>query len=310
MPKNWCLSNTGALMVHFSPFDLLKTFIPPPPLPSQLYPLEVLRTTNYRLPKDVDRSHLEVSIQTPERFETGRKERRFHWWIFSLKPHVRYQRVYGMGTSGFMLIPVTHPTQCVAECTKCGFSGKANTAWGPSPTSPQSKMAVRLTSEHMYAQNARARIRAMHVIGLLHTEVVWHTSQSLHASWCSLTHPHRYWRTLWWLAVRWRLNVGYGPMRSVPLLTYGNGEFTRTQISLRNVLRTAFACRHLRLKYVYRCQACEALIFLFLSLQYHLSNEDFYRAFGMTFEDFQVMPRWKQAAFKKQALLFWSYTFR
>ena len=37
--------------------------------------------------------------------------------------------------------------------------------------------------------------------------------------------------------------------------TYGNGEFARTQISLRNDLRTAFVCRHLRLKYVYRCQA-------------------------------------------------------
>ena len=31
-----------------------------------------------------------------------------------------------------MLIPVTHPTQCVAECAKCGFSGQANTTWGPS----------------------------------------------------------------------------------------------------------------------------------------------------------------------------------
>ena len=26
-----------------------------------------------------------------------------------------------------MLIPVTHSTQCVAECAKCGFSGQANT---------------------------------------------------------------------------------------------------------------------------------------------------------------------------------------
>ncbi|XP_071507414.1 actin-binding LIM protein 2-like isoform X2 [Diadema antillarum] len=39
-------------------------------------------------------------------------------------------------------------------------------------------------------------------------------------------------------------------------------------------------------------------------LEYHLSNEDFYRAFGMTFEDFHVLPRWRQVTMKKQALLF------
>ena len=47
-----------------------------------------------------------------------------------LKPWVRDKRL--TGTSGVMLIPVTYPTQCVAECTKCGFSGQANTTWGPS----------------------------------------------------------------------------------------------------------------------------------------------------------------------------------
>ena len=31
-----------------------------------------------------------------------------------------------------MLIPMTHSTQCVAECAKCGFSGQANTTLGPS----------------------------------------------------------------------------------------------------------------------------------------------------------------------------------
>ena len=49
-----------------------------------------------------------------------------------LKPHVRDKRLYGTLTSGLMLIPVTHLTQCVAECAKCGFSGQANTTWGPS----------------------------------------------------------------------------------------------------------------------------------------------------------------------------------
>ena len=49
-----------------------------------------------------------------------------------LKPRVRDKRLYGTGTS-VLLIPVTHPTQCVAECAKCGFSGQANTTLGPSP---------------------------------------------------------------------------------------------------------------------------------------------------------------------------------
>ena len=31
-----------------------------------------------------------------------------------LKPYVRHHRVCGMGASGLMLIPVSHPTQCVA----------------------------------------------------------------------------------------------------------------------------------------------------------------------------------------------------
>ena len=85
--------------------------------------------------------------------------------------------LYGTGISGLMLIPVTHPTQCVAECAKCGYSGKVNTTWGPSasvvhrPNGPQFNMAVRITSEHTYAQNARARIQAVHVIGLLHKEI-------------------------------------------------------------------------------------------------------------------------------------------
>ena len=53
----------------------------------------------------------------------------------NFKPHIRDKRLYGMLTSGLtcMLIPVTHPTQCVAECAKCGFSGQTNTTWGPSP---------------------------------------------------------------------------------------------------------------------------------------------------------------------------------
>ena len=106
-----------------------------------------------------------------------------------------------------MLIPVTPPTQYVAEYAKCGFSGQANMTWGPSPKRyPQFNMAILVTLKHAYAQNARARIWTVYVIWLLHTEVVWHTNQSPHAIWCSPTRPHRD-------AVRWRLNIKYGPMR-------------------------------------------------------------------------------------------------
>ena len=55
-----------------------------------------------------------------------------------LKPRVRDKRLYGTGTSGLMLIPVTHSTQFVAGCAKGGFSGQANMTWGPSPKFPNS----------------------------------------------------------------------------------------------------------------------------------------------------------------------------
>ena len=118
------------------------------------------------------------------------------------------------------------------------------------PNAPQFKMAIRVTSEHTYARNARARIRAIHVIGLLHTEVVWHTSQLPHAIWCSLTLPHRYWLCNggWTLGI-WANEISVCFLRRDQCLTYGN--FAKN--SLQNHLRTAFACRYLRLKYVYRC---------------------------------------------------------
>ena len=114
-----------------------------------------------------------------------------------------------MGTSGFMLIPVTPPTQCVAECAKCGFSGANEHSLGSiAQTGPQSEMTVKVTSERTHARNARVRIRAMHVIGLLHTEAVWHTSQSLHAIWCSPTCPHRDWGRDWLCDGGWPLVMG------------------------------------------------------------------------------------------------------
>ena len=78
-----------------------------------------------------------------------------------------------------MLIPVTHPTQCVAECAKCGFSGQANTTRGPSTELEMGPSPKRSPIQYgrpnyigAYVRTKKARIRAVHVIGLLHTEIV------------------------------------------------------------------------------------------------------------------------------------------
>ena len=108
-----------------------------------------------------------------------------------------------------MLIPVTLPHNVLPNAQNAGSVGKQTRPGVHRPNGPQFKMAVRVTSElHTYAWNARARIWAMHVIGLLHTEVVWLTSQSLHAIWCSLTRPHRDLRRDWLCDGGWKLGMG------------------------------------------------------------------------------------------------------
>ena len=72
--------------------------------------------------------------------------------------------------------------------------------WVHRPNGPQFNMAVRITSEHTHAWNAWARIRAVHVIWLLHTEIVWHTSQSPYTIWCSPTRRYCHWD--------WRIGIG------------------------------------------------------------------------------------------------------
>ena len=79
------------------------------------------------------------------------------------------------------LIPLI-PHNVLLNAQNAGSAGKRTRPGFHSPNGPQFNMAVRITSEHTYA---RARIRAVHVIGLLHTEIVWHTSQSPHTIWCS-----------------------------------------------------------------------------------------------------------------------------
>ena len=77
-----------------------------------------------------------------------------------------------------MLIPVTRSTQCVAECAKCGFSGQANTTLvHPRSSVFHRPMAVRIT---LRATSSQDSSRNIHATGLLHTEIVWHTSQSPH----------------------------------------------------------------------------------------------------------------------------------
>ena len=179
-----------------------------------------------------------------------------------------------MGTSSFMWSVWFLPHNVFPNAQNAGSAGKRTQPGVHCQNGPQFNMAVRITSEHTYAQNAQARIWAAHVIGLLHTEVVLHTSQSLHAIWCSPTRPHRDCVGIGHaMAVeRWVLANEISIFSYVEisaLLTYENLEFARTQISLRNELGTTFACRHLRLTCVYRCQACEALICLMNSSYFY-----------------------------------------
>ena len=127
-----------------------------------------------------------------------------------------------------------------------GSAGKRTRPGVHRPNGPKFNMAVRVTSEHMSARNARARIRTVHVIGLGIQRLF--DTQANH---CMLFGAPR--------RVRIGIGVGIGCAMAVErwaneitffsyvvisaLLTYGNGEVT-----LRNDLGTAFACRHLRLK--------------------------------------------------------------
>ena len=88
------------------------------------------------------------------------------------------------------------PHKVLLNTQNAGSAGKRTRPRVHRPNGPQFNMTIRITSEHTYARNARARIRAIHVIGLFHTEIVWHTSQSPHTIWCSPTRPHWDWRRI------------------------------------------------------------------------------------------------------------------
>ena len=141
-----------------------------------------------------------------------------------------------------MFIPVTHPTQCAAECAKCGFSRQANTNWVPLPKwSPiqygrPNYIGAYVCAKCMSQNLSRACNRVV-----AYRDCFTHKPFTAH----NLVLPDTSALPLGLvlgLAVRWRLNVGYGPMRYPyfsyieisALLTYWHREFARTQISLRN----------------------------------------------------------------------------
>ena len=109
---------------------------------------------------------------------------------------------------------------------------------------------VRKSEHHVYiiyvrmkctTQNSsRARNR---FVAPQHTEVVWHTSQSSHAIWCSPTRPHMDWRRDWLCDGDWTLGIGQWDLhiflrRDQCLIHVRIGEVERTQISPPNDLGT------------------------------------------------------------------------
>ena len=145
-----------------------------------------------------------------------------------LKQRVRDKRLYCTGTSGLMLIPVTHPTQCVARnAQNAGSAGKLILRYlGSTPRSSVVTIAqFNMCRIRNYVPEAfvlteydfLARIlsRTCKRV-MLHTESCVSTSQPITA--------HRFVLPalpsgigyiaigigVQGLAVRWRLNVGYG----------------------------------------------------------------------------------------------------
>ena len=89
------------------------------------------------------------------------------------------------------LSPKSFPHNVSPDVNSSGSAGKRTQPGVQCLNCPQFNMAVQVALEHTYARNARDIIQDVCIIGLLHTEFVWHTSQALHAIWCSLTRVHR-----------------------------------------------------------------------------------------------------------------------
>ena len=134
-----------------------------------------------------------------------------------------------MGTSGVMLIPVTPPTQCVAECATCGFSGQANTAWGPStkrspmqygrPSYFGAYVRTKCTSQN----SSRARKRVVAYISCF-------THKPITARYLVLpTRPHRDWRRDWLCDGGWTLGMGQSEISIIFSVHYSRTETVNSQ---------------------------------------------------------------------------------
>ena len=155
-----------------------------------------------------------------------------------LKSHVHLERFYSMEISSDMLIPMTpFHTMCHWMQISAGSVGKRTWPGVQCPNGPNSIWPSELHRNNTYAQNERDRIWDVRIIRLLHTEVVWHTSQSLHAIWCFPTRPQRdcvrigcemaFERWVWTNEISIFFYVEISA-----LLMYGNGGVAHTQISL------------------------------------------------------------------------------
>ena len=94
-----------------------------------------------------------------------------HW----LKPHVRDKPLYGTLTSGLCWSPWLIPHNVLLNAQNAGSADKRTRPWsthvhGGQCSIARSNMAVRITL-HTSQDSSR----------FLRTEIVWHTSQSLHA---------------------------------------------------------------------------------------------------------------------------------
>ena len=107
-------------------------------------------------------------------------------------------------TSGVCWSPWLIPHNVLLNAQNAGSADKRTWPWsnnGVQCTITRSNMAVRITLQHEPGFEP----------GFLRTEIVWHTSQSP----AHITHNRiAILIGAWGLAVQWRLDVGYGPMRN------------------------------------------------------------------------------------------------
>ena len=120
------------------------------------------------------------------------------------------------------------PHNVLLNAQNAGSAGKRTRPGVHRPNGPQFNMAIRITLEH--------RTHEMHEPEF-EPYIVWHTSQSSHTIWCSLTRPHCHWdwRRDWLCDGSWTLGMGQWDIHIFFLHrdqcfthAYWHGEFART----------------------------------------------------------------------------------